>query len=114
MASGDIVAKCNDGLDLASDEIGIAIGVAGIGYLDADRAGIDVRPAAPGPAACMPCSIGFAHHLYNRAVLMHEIMTGDLAHRVAKPGFRRAACLHARIVDKDDVRPQPLAARPEI
>ena len=62
----------------------------------------------------MPGAVAFAHHLHDAAVLMNEVVRGDLRFRRAEPGLGRLAGDHVRIVQDDDVGSRRAETRTEI
>ena len=96
--------------DLPCGKIRIAVIVAGIGDLDADRAGIDVGFAGPGRRAGVPRAAAFLHRLHDAAVLEHEIMGRNFAAVLvssASAAFERS---HPGVVQENHVRPPPVLA----
>src|SRR5262245_47973994 len=78
MARDDVATKCLEAPHLHIGKIGIVEVVAGIMYLDADRAGIEIGLAVPETLPGVPGAESFWHHLRDAAFLVDQIMTGDL------------------------------------
>jgi hypothetical protein len=104
MAPQNVAAEGAQRLDLRGGEIGEAAGMAGIGELDADGAGIDVGVAGPGGRAGVPGAALLRHERQDAAVRMDEIMRRHLARRVAQPGERLIVIGHAGVVQEQHVR----------
>ena len=88
-ALADVAAEVQRRRDLRFGIIRQAAGMAGIGDLDADRAGVDVGLAGPVADAGMPGAALLRHQLQRVAVLEDEIMR----RRPARPGCRAIAAL---------------------
>src|SRR5262249_24638100 len=90
--------------DLPAREIRIAVVMAGIGDLDADRTGIDIGLAGPRRLSRMPGAPRLRHALDDTAVLENHVVGRHLARRqaqMAKGGFRVG---HASIMQYQHVR----------
>ena len=83
MAPHDVPAEGDHGLDLRIRIVRQTAGMAGIGDLDADRARIDVGFAGPVRRAGMPGAAILRNERQHAAVLVDEIVRGDLALRIA-------------------------------
>ncbi len=104
-ALADVAAEIQRRGQLLFGKIGQAAGMAGIGDLDADRAGVDVGFAGPVRGAGMPGAAAFRHELEGMAVLEDEVVRGHLRDRVAQPLQRFARNRHAGVVQDQHVRP---------
>ena len=74
----------------------IAVIVAGIDDLDADRTGIDVGLAGPGRFAGMPSTLALLNELHDAAVLMDKVVAGHIAAGSFEQLERGVGISHAR------------------
>ena len=103
--------EIDDGRDLNLRKIRVAVIMAAIGDLDADRAGVDVRLALPGGDAGMPGAPRLVDELGHGAVLGDDIVAGDLRFRRGEPGDRGLGARHVGVVQEQDVDRLALGAR---
>src|SRR5690606_23959195 len=103
-SSATIETQFDDGLDLQVWKIRQPARVPGIGDLDADRGRVDIDLPHPEALTRVPGAIRLAHELLDASVFMHEVVTGDLAFRRAKPLQRAVRRCHAGVMQEDDVR----------
>ena len=81
MAGDNPLAEIDDRADLPPGKTAIAELAPRIDDFDADGMRVDVRAAAPKTLAGMPGAVALAHHLHDAAVLVDEIVGGDLRFR---------------------------------
>src|SRR4051794_33329118 len=94
VAGQDGAAQRLEGGELRLGKRAIAVLVAGIDQLDADRAVIDVAGAGPEAAPGMPGAPRLVDELPDRAVLLDEVMRADLGVGIAQPVERGGGGLH--------------------
>ena len=99
----DAAAQSGHRRDLAFWKIGIAVIVAGIGDLDADRARINVGLARPEGSAGMPGAASFLHQLEDAAVLEHKVMRRHFARGRAQSVQRLGGVRHPGVVEQNHV-----------
>ena len=103
VAGENAAAERGDRRDLSLRKIRVAVVVAGIGNLDADRAGVDVGFAGPRRSARMPGTALLGDHLDDVTVLDHHVVSGDFARRRAQQIDCRLRVAHSRVMQHDHV-----------
>src|SRR5580704_1265177 len=114
VAGENAAAKGRYRRDLALWKIAVNEVVAGIGDLDADRAGIDIGVAGPARYPGVPGALALRHHLNDTAIFEDEIVRRHLARGSTQMLQRPGGVRHAGIVQHDHIRPATVLALAEI
>src|SRR5690606_9610335 len=81
-------------------KVGIEGVVAGVLYLDPDRARVDVAFSRPERHTRVPGAVGFVDHPHYAAIHVDEIMCRNLRLRIGQPAYRRLAVDGCRVVQE--------------
>ena len=99
----DVENQIGHRIDLSLGKISIAVLVPRIDDLDADARVVQAAASRPGGHAGMPSPRRLGNELYDRAVLLDDVMCADLRLRRAKPAYRVGLRRHAGIVKDEGI-----------
>ena len=104
MTTDDVFGERNHGAQLSRREIRIAMLVARVLNLDADRMRVDVGLAAPVRSARVPGAQSFRHELRRAAGFIDHVMAGNAALGACQPVDRLRRRRHARVMQNEKRR----------